>query len=401
MSLGSTFTSRVLRKLKVFIIYDYYLFLFQFLERKIISLIGLNKKSVKVFFPYYSQLTHPEFLIRFYKNAPQHYFNLKPSQIVHSIQYANSGLNYLKKKNIIEPHDNILTIGGSLGFFEPREVVKHCKDISDYISSSKVSKILLGDNELVNHAKFYFSEDALKKIVIYPEMACIPVATKNSLIKKNEKLIISDKIKYLSIASSYKIKGVELLLKAFDESQIKGNLTLVCYDIPDDIEKKILKNNNISLIKNTLLTEKMKHQLYLDADVYINTTYIDGFFVASRALHYGLPIISNEYHRGKLLVKNNNGILLNEPMKYYEPKRYGVDWNNFEEYLEQVNLLIMKGGYDSFIQQLINAFKYYEFNPANILKDGIKSLELAEENSLTKSNEALKEIYKSVAAEIV
>jgi hypothetical protein len=401
LSLSTFLLNKILRKLKVMNLYDYYLFLLQFLIREITSLIGLNKKNEKVFFPYYSTYTHPFILERNYgRKAPQYFFNLKSSSVVHCIQYPNPNKNYLGKKIIIEPNDHCLVIGGALGILEPSEAVAHCKIISDYISSPKVSRILLGDNELINHARFYFSEEALKKFTIYPEMACTPEITKYSLNEKKERLLAIGEIRYLSIASSYKIKAVDLLLEAFIAANVKANLTLVCHDIPENIEKKILKNKNINLIKKIPLTQKMKNQLYGNADVYVNTTYIDGGVPASRALDYGMPIITNEFHRGKSLVKNKNGILIKEPMKYYQPGRYGVEWNSFQGYLEKIYLLRKRGGFNDVIQQLINAFKYYEDEPLNVFRDGVKSLELAEENSLEKSNKALRDIYKSVAQEI-
>lgn len=402
LSLSSFLVNKILRKLKVMNLYDYYLLSVQFLIREIISYIGLNNKNEKVFFPYYNTYTHPFILERNYgRKAPQYFFNLKSSSIVHCIQYPNPNTNYLGKKIIIEPNDHCLVIGGALGILEPSETVAHCKIISDYISSPKVSRILLGNNELINHARFYFSEEALKKFIIYPEMACTPEITKHSLNEKKEKLLAIGEIRYLSIASSYKIKAVDLLLEAFIAANVKANLTLVCHDIPENIEKKILKNKNINLIKKIPLTQKMKNQLYGNADVYVNTTYIDGGASAFRALDYGMPIITNEFHRGKGLVKNKNGILINEPMKYYEPGRYGVEWNSHQGYLEQIYLLRNRGGFNDVIRQLITAFKYYENEPLNVLKDGINSLELAEENSLEKSNKALRDIYKSVAQETV
>jgi hypothetical protein len=187
LSLSSFFVYKILRKTKVMNLYDYYLFLLQFLVREIISLIGLNKKSEKVFFPYYSTYTHPWILERNYgKKAPQYFFNLKSSSIIHCISYPNPNTNYLGKKIIIEPNDHCLTIGGALGILKASETVSNCKSISDYICSHKVSRILLGDNELINQAKFYFSKDALKKFMIYPEMACSLAITKLTLNEKKK-----------------------------------------------------------------------------------------------------------------------------------------------------------------------------------------------------------------------
>jgi hypothetical protein len=400
ISLSSYFLYKILRKFKIIDLYDYYLFLLQFLMREIAFLVGSKKNNEKVYMPYYNTYTHPAIIDRNYgKKAPQYLSNFKSSSIIHCIQYPNPNKNYFGKKIIIEPNDHCLVLGGALGILDPAEAVASCKSISDYIASPKVSRVLLGDNELINHARFYFSEDALKKFIIYPEMACTPEITKLKLNEKKKRLLETAEIRYLSLASSYKIKAVDLLLEAFITAKINGNLTIVCHDIPENIEKKIFKNKNINLIKKIPLTKKIKKQLYSNADVYINTTYIDSNYAAVEALNYGMPIITNEYHRGKSLVKNKNGILIKEPMKYYEPGRYGVEWNSFQGYLEQIYLLKKTGGFNDFIQQLINAFKYYEDEPLNVLKEGISSLELAEKNSLEKSNKALRDIYKLVAQE--
>ena len=86
-------------------------------------------------------------------------------------------------------------------------------------------------------------------------------------------------------------------------------------------------------------------------------------------------------------------------MKYYDPKSYGINWNSIPEFLDQVDLLVKKGGYVDVQKQLINALKYYENEPNNILNEGLKSLELAKQNSLEKSNSVLRNLYKQVASE--
>jgi glycosyltransferase involved in cell wall biosynthesis len=227
----------------------------------------------------------------------------------------------------------------------------------------------------------------------------VPAVTRNYLSQKNNKLLSKSNIKYLSIASDFKIKAVDLLIEAFSESHSSSELTLVCHNVPENLRQKILANKNIFLIEDLPLSNKKKDQLYRDSDVYINTTYIDGGAVAWNALEYGLPIITHTYHRGKGLVENKNGILLSEPIKYYEPEYYGVHWKDMLDYLEQVDLLKKKGEYTDVQNQLVNAFRYYEKNPNNVFEDGVRSLELAQKNSLENSNKALMRIYKEVASE--
>ena len=181
--------------------------------------------------------------------------------------------------------------------------------------------------------------------------------------------------------------------------QILGELTLVCHNVPNYLKSRILKTKNIFLVEDLPLSDKKKKQLYLNSDVYINLTYIDGGTVAVNALEYGLPIITYTYHRGKGFVDNKNGILLSEPMKYYDPLGYGIKWNSIEEYLLKVDILKKKGGYQKVQKELINAVKFYEKKPLEILNQGIKSLEYAKKNSLTVSNQVLRSLYKEVSLE--
>jgi hypothetical protein len=397
-SINNKIVNKILHKLKFKRYYDSFTKAYQFILREL-SLFNSKKiNNIKVFFPYYSYYTHPFFKKRFYgKRAPLQWSNLKSSKVVHCLQYSSS--KYLGKKIIIEPNDHCLVIGCSLGIFEPRELVLRRKEISDYIASTDVSRVLIGKNELINHAKYYFSDSAVKKFFIYPEMSCVPAVSKYFLEKKYNQLLSGRKIKFLSIASDFKKKAVELLLEAFMRSQVLGDLTLVCHNVPDNLKRKVLKVKNIFLVENIPLSHKKKNLLYLNSDVYINTTYIDGGGTVNNALEYGLPIITHTYHRGKNYIENANGILLSEPMKYYDPKGYGILWNGIKSYIDQVDILKKKGGYESVQKQLINALKYYEEKPYNILKEGIKSLELAEINSLQQSNRILRDLYKQVASE--
>jgi hypothetical protein len=397
-SINSRLVYRILNKLKLLKLHDYCSIIVQFFSRKLNLLIDPNKNDIRIFFPYYSHYTHPVILNRYYKKgAPLSWSNLKSSKVVHCLQ--RSYPKYLGKKIIIEPNDHCLVIGASLGIFEPAELVSRRKEISDYIVSSVISRVLIGKNEIINYAKYYFSDEAVKKFFIYPEMSCVRVVTKNFLEKKYKQILSGRKIKFLSIASDFKKKAVKLLLEAFIKSQVSGELTLVCHNVPDNFKSKFLKAKNIFIIDDIPLSDNKKDQLYRNSDVYINTTFIDGGAVAVNALEYGLPIVTHTYHRGRSYVENANGVLLSEPMKYYDPVGYGILWNSIEDYLDQVDLLEKKGGYQNVQNQLINAFKYYEELPSNILKEGIKSLELAETNSLKKSNKILMDLYKQVASE--
>ena len=390
---------KILNKLKLTKYFNSFLKAHQFILRELSLLFNLKEKNnTKVFFDYHHHYTHPFFKKRYYgKRAPLLWSNLKSSRVVHCIQQISP--RFIGKKIIIEPNDHVLVLGNNLGLGnEPSDLVRHSNEISDYIVSSNVSRVLIGNNELINHAKHYFSEQALIFFSIYPEFACVTNVNQLYLKEKNKSLF-SRKTRFLSIASDFKVKAVELLIETFMDSKILGELTLVCHNVPDCLKRKVLKTKNIFLLEDLPLSNKKKDQLYRNSDVYINTTYIDGGTVAINALEYGLPIITHTYHRGKGFIDNQNGILLSEPMKYYDPSGYGINWNSMDEYLDQVDILKKKGGYDKVQKELINAIKFYENKPLEILKQGIRSLEYAEKNSLIKSNQALRDLYKEVSLE--
>ena len=50
-------------------------------------------------------------------------------------------------------------------------------------------------------------------------------------------------------------------------------------------------------------------------------------------------------------------------------------------------------------KQLIDAIKFYEREPFEMLNQGIISLDYAKENSLEKSNQVLRNLYNQVASE--
>ncbi len=389
---------RLCAKLQLTKIYDSLLKVYQFILRKLILLFNIKKKSnLKVFFEYYNHFTHPYFKKRYYgERAPLSWTDLKSSKIVHCIQQCSP--KYKEKKIIIEPNDHVLVIGASLGIYKPSELVMRSNEISNFIASSAISRVLIGNNEIFNHAKIYFSNSALKKFFIYPEFSCVPKVNE-FYIEEKKKNFSNRKIRFLSIASDFKKKAVDLLIDAFIESKVSSELTLVCHNVPDHFKKKVFKNKNIYLIEDIPLTEKKKDRLYRNSDVYINTTHIDGGTVAVNALEYGLPIITHTYHRGKSYVENGNGFLLNEPMKYYEPKNYGINWNSINDYLEQVKILKNSGGYAHVQNQFINCLKHYEKQPRDIFDHGILSLKLAKNNNLEKSNQILIDLYNQVSSE--
>lgn len=386
---------KIFAKLKIINIYDGFLTIYQFFYRKF--LLSKSNNS-KVFFIYYTHFTHPDIKKRFYgKKAPLSWSTLRSSEVVHCIQFSSP--EFSEKKVIIEPNDHVLVIGKSIGINQPLELVSRSNEISDYIASNKVSRVLIGNNELINHAQYYFSSSAFKKFFIYPEFSCVPKISEFHLNKKNKLLLSKRNIKFLSIASNFRKKSVELLIDAFIESKLKSELTLVCHNVPDNYKKKISQSKNINLIQDIPLSIQKKDFLYKNSDIYINTTCIDGGAVAVNALEYGLPIITHTYHRGKSYIENKNGILISEPMKYYDPLNFGINWNSILDYLEQVDKLKRNGGYNNSQQQLINALKYYEHQPSNILSEGLRSLELAKKNSLEKSNQVLRNLYKQVTSE--
>jgi hypothetical protein len=237
---------RAFNKLKIIQLYDQYLFLKQFLFRKFTLLLYQNKKNPNVFLEYYNHYSHPDIKKRYYgKNAPLSWASPKSSKVFHLINFSKE---FLGKKIIFEPNDCCQKLGSLLNISQPCEFVSRCKEIDDYVATKVISRVLVGSNDVIKHAEYYFSNSVLSKFVTYPEMSCIPKVTKFFIEEKHKKLLLNSKIRFLSIASDFKKKAVDLLIDAFIESQSLSKLILVCYNVPENYKLKILKAKNIYLI---------------------------------------------------------------------------------------------------------------------------------------------------------
>jgi len=380
---------KFLYKFKLAIFLNVVLFIPQFIRRVI-----YRNKRYKVFYPYYTSYTHPYIKERMYgKNAPVNWCTLNSANLIHSLQIPPANSN--GKCLLIEPNDQILTLGGYFGALNPKQCLEKIPEIKNLLSNDLLKGILIGNDGLYDQFRYYFGDEYLRKLIIFPMMRCLPKYTVDNFKKKI--LQNNKKCDFLFLASSFEIKAVKLVIDAWRMSPpINSTLYLVCNDIPVSYLDILSNIKSVKVIKQIPVNPKVKKKLFEICSVSIAVTHIDGGGNAYEGIEYGHAIITNNFHRGRYLISNNNGIEVSFKNKFYEPGKYGISWNSFEEYLAIVNKDIEDGFYDNSVKDISEAINLLNSNREKLNLMRINSIEYAYKESIKESNKALRNIYKRV-----
>jgi glycosyltransferase involved in cell wall biosynthesis len=213
-----------------------------------------------------------------------------------------------------------------------------------------------------------------------------------NLNKKNNS---SKGLNFIFISSNYIAKGVDIVLKAWQEFCVYdkySTLTLISHDIPKFAASQL---ERVEIIKKIPLNNKLKNLLYSKADVAIATTLTDGI-TPVEAMSYGLPVIVFRSQHSKDFVRNNNGIEIDVPINVYD-KGYGVEWKTNESYIDKIIQYNKIGLFNNTINNLINAFKLYSDNRKLLALHKKNAINLFnQEHTIEKRNKKLLEIYDEV-----
>jgi len=378
---------KILYKFKVAFLLDFILFIPQLIKRILIS-----DKEIKIYYPYYTSYTHPYIKERMYgKFAPAKWSTINKANLIHALQIPPK--NAHNKYLIIEPNDQILTLSGYFGASTPKQCLEKIPEVKIFLSNELLKGIIIGNDGLYDQFRYYFGDHYLNKLIIFPMMRCMP---KYSIEYFKEK-IVQEKDKrcdFLFLASSYEIKAVKLVIDAWCMNPpINSTFYLVCNDIPKCILDSISNVKSIKIISQIPVKSYLKKKLFEICSVTIALTHIDGGGNAYEGIEYGHAIITNNFHRGKYLIGNDNGIIVDFKNKYYEPGKYGIFWNSFEEYLKIVKKDINDGFYEKAIEEISNSINLLNSNRELLNSMRIKSIEYSYKESIEESNKSLRKIY--------
>ena len=385
------FIYRLIYKLKLIGIIDK---IFQYNQKLFRNKYKQN--YLNIFFPYYTNHTHPYIRERWYKNnSPVIWSTDKRADLIHVLSYPSQLL--CNRPLIIEPNDQILTLCAYFGAHTPSQCLEKISEVKKFIAQDRLKAILVGNDGLIDQFKYYFGNDFLHKLIIYPQMRCLPRFTYKTLSKKLEN--IDGGINFLFLASSYSIKAVEIVFNAWKlKVPENSNLTIVCSDIPENTLTLIKEVPSITIIEKAPLNSNLKHKLMDKTSVSISVSHVDGGANAWEGIEYGHAIITNDNHRGEYLVGNGNGIIVPFKNKFYDLGRYGIEWDSLEEYMNIVKKEFKNGQYEESINKLSDAFILLSSNQELLKKMRIRSIEYAWSQSVQNSNLKLLEIYTNALA---
>jgi hypothetical protein len=336
----------------------------------------------RVFFPYRNLLnTHPIFL-RYYKNPPLHYSNFQSSQLAHWINAPDKSLPDIF--HIIEPNDHPLCV---TGFSEPKDVIASIDKAIDIYCNASCRKILVESKGQLELFKRYLPESVIRKTEI------IGQGTVAKEVDFNQKWGAIKSPTFLCLASDFQRKAVDILVKAWLESNAKKNcvLVLACPNTPPEFNS-IFEKNNIKLIRKAPLTSLEKAVLHKNAHVSIAPLHVDGGTNIIEAFEFGLPVITMRSQRS--YVNPRNGWEVDVPFYFYD-SGYGRDWLTWNEFWNQLSGAKKAGKFDSTINELCFIFNKISQSPEILVNMSIYAHgEASGELSLSNRNIRLLEIYK-------
>jgi hypothetical protein len=380
---------RIQAKLKIDKAYDFLSQKYQKYQRQQSHQALSSQSALTVYYHLQSLNTHPYIAERMYGDcAPLAWSNYSDAHVAHFLQRPES----INKPYFVEPNDQILTPGVYFGARNPFEIIKRLDDIKSLIESDNFKGLLIGEDGLEAQFIHYFGTELIHKLYKYPQMRCIPR-------KKPEELKChadQNGRQFIFLASDYKLKAIDLLIESWlNVRQLNGaTLTIACPNIPLNELDKLKSVKSIKIIKEAPLSPKIKKILLSNADISICLTHVDGGANAWEGLEYGHPIITNTYHRSDYLTKNQNGVVIDFPNQFYRLGEYGFRFNSIEDYMANVEFEMGEGKYDAAKVSLSEKIQAYIDHPELVYEQSVKSLQLAHDQSVIKSNERLLEIYR-------
>ena len=380
---------RIQAKLRVDQAYDFISKKYQKYQRQQSHQTLSSQRSLTVYYHLQSLNTHPYIAERMYREcAPLVWSNYADAGIAHFLQQPEG----TTKPYFVEPNDQILTPGVYFGAKKPFEIIRRLDDIKSLIESDNFKGLLIGEDGLEAQFIHYFGTELIHKLYKYPQMRCIPR-------KKPEEIKChadQNGRRFIFLASDYKLKAIDLLIESWlNVRQLNGaTLTIACPNIALNELDKLKSVKSIKIIKEAPLSPKTKKILLSNADISICLTHVDGGANAWEGIEYGHPIITSSYHRSDYLTKNQNGVVIDFPNQFYRLGEYGFRFNSIEDYMAHVEFEMSQGRYDAAKTSLTEKIQAYIDHPNLVYEQSVKSLQLAHEQSVAKSNERLLEIYR-------
>jgi hypothetical protein len=342
----------------------------------------------KVFFRYRTDFTHPSF-DRFYHRPPLRWANAHNYELAHWINYP-AWIN--QKPFIIEINDHPLstvTYKNRL-IFEPVDVLNHIQDAKEIYMHEACRIILLTDFGMEAIFKKYFGQIFDHKIKPINCPGCLPKYTEASHLEKI-------KLGVACLASDYELKGVDLVLKAWECIENKGGwkLYLACPNIPLNVLKAFESDKSIVFINKAPLGEFEKDQILRNCSITVAPTHIHGGANIVEGMEYGHAIVHFATHSTGY---DEVGKRIEVPHHFYEPNNYGVKWKTIQDFKELIKIDKKNGYFDSVFLDLANEISSLMQNFDKLLAKRTLSLNAAlGSHSLKERNRALKLIYEEIS----
>jgi len=351
-----------------------------------------TKKEIKVFFRYYTNKTHPSFK-RFYERPPVPWSNAINYDLAHWINYPAWKNN---TPYIIEINDHPLSAVSykARGLHEPFDILKHIQDAYDVYADKNCVKIVMSDNGFEscrNLFEYYFGNEFSHKFTRINSPGCIPKVTYADFDSGN-----NNKLGVACLASDYELKGVDLVVEAWQSIPIHRGwkLYIACPNMPEEVLDRTKFDKSIVVINKAPLSDTEKHKILSRCAITLAPMHVHGGANIIEGMEYGHAIIYFEIHFD---VFDTVGEKILVPYHFYVPSSYGLDWKSFDDFREILRRDKKRGIFSNTTQSLASAIskKIQDLNGLIELRKKVLKHAYGE-YSLSARNLGLKRLYESI-----
>lgn len=197
-----------------------------------------------------------------------------------------------------------------LTYYNYKAAQKYKSAIQRHLSRAK-ALTFMSQTAKAHFLDEYGEEFAAKSFVNYPFI--------HSNIKHGKKN--NDKITFLFVGLTFRLKGGPELLKAFSKIDNSSIELLFVSHTPEDIKKAYASDPRIKFI-DPLPREQLLSDIYPLADIFVFPTLYESFgVVLLEALSYGMGIITtNSYATQEMVKHGENGYLIHHP--FLQPQKF-------------------------------------------------------------------------------
>lgn len=208
---------------------------------------------------------------------------------------------------------------------------------------------------------------------------------------------VNSRLNLLFIGNKFWGKGGNIAIAVTNMLNFQGIptcLKMVCSDVPANYPIP----EYVDVITTKKLDEKEKDRLYASADLFLFPVLHDSFGVHLECLEYSLPMITTDiYDKSEIIEQGVSGYLVKPPFELYG-SGFGVEWKNWDAFIEHVQLCDREGGFSGIVDKMVEKITTFYDDKQKLIGFRLSMLQNTKAKfSISNRNCSVNNVYNSIS----